>query len=316
MAVLRRDRTLVVLVLLGIGLALVLGVVALVDAVTSDGAEGALVGSGTTTRHTITVDGRARTYLRYIPDELPDGPVPLVVGLHGVSGSGSQFQGTSGLDRVADDHGAVVVYPDGITGGRKGDLSTWNAGNCCGPSQRDHVDDVRFVAAVIDQVIDAIETSRPIDETRVLAIGYSNGAMLAYRLACELSDTITGIGPIGGPMGVMACQPTKPVSAMHVHGAADRTVPPEGWSMGGGIYNTHFRSARLSTLMLAGADGCPDEALPSMDGANRVERWTPCAGGAEVVLTLLEGAGHDYPGPAVTDEIYRFLADHPRLPSM
>ncbi len=278
-------------------------------------------GDGTTTHHQVTIDGRTRTYVRFEPDGLPGSPVPLVIGLHGVSGSGEQFRIETGLDDVAELNRAVVVYPDGIdelpnpTGDpattstvSPAQLSTWNAGNCCGAAQGEGVDDVAFIAAVVD----AEEQARPIDTTRVFVIGHSNGGMMAYRLACELSDRIAGIGVLSGTLGLDACHPAQPVSVIHIHGAADTIVPPAGQSMGGGIYGTTFRPARLAALDLAEADGCPSEPVRLDDVDDVIETWMPCDGGVEVQLTIRAGETHDYPGLGVVDEVYLFLHDHPR----
>ena len=40
-----------------------------------------------------------------------------------------------------------------------------------------------------------------IDRQRIFATGMSNGAILTYRLASELSDRIAAIAPVAGPMG-------------------------------------------------------------------------------------------------------------------
>ena len=61
----------------------------------------------------ITVDGLDRTYRVYRPANLPsDTPVPLVVMLHGLLGSGQQAENWYGWNAVADSGGFVVAYPD------------------------------------------------------------------------------------------------------------------------------------------------------------------------------------------------------------
>ena len=80
-----------------------------------------------------TPDGRERTAHLYIPASLPTEPVPLLVALHGGTGSGSQFEGTSGYDELAEANGFLVVYPDGVgSGGDEDRFRTWNGGVCCG----------------------------------------------------------------------------------------------------------------------------------------------------------------------------------------
>src|SRR5262249_45266533 len=59
---------------------------------------------------TIEVDGRARHYLVHEPANA-QGPMPLVIVLHGGGGSAQQAERGSDFDEVADRNGFVVVYP-------------------------------------------------------------------------------------------------------------------------------------------------------------------------------------------------------------
>jgi polyhydroxybutyrate depolymerase len=267
----------------------------------------------------VTPDGRQRSYRLYVPPSLPPGPVPLVIALHGGTGSGAQFQRTSGLDEIADMHGFIAVYPDGT-----GQLRTWNAGYCCGAAQRQNVDDVAFIR----QLIETIEISFSIDQRGVYAMGHSNGGMLAYRLACELSDRIAAVALQAGSLGVDECAPSSPVSLLHIHGTADTNHPIEGGVGSDSISGVSYRSARESVSAVAAADGCGEPAELT-DPANpdvSLLWWTSCDDGAEVRLEMIEGAthawmGHDSPNPAA-DPPYRdldatlsavsFLLDHRR----
>ena len=95
---------------------------------------------------TIKVDGRARTYLVHRPTSIdPDDGTSLVVVLHGGFGTAAQARQSYGWDAKADAEGFVVVYPNGID-------KAWNAGTCCGRPQREGIDDVKFLGAVIDEV--------------------------------------------------------------------------------------------------------------------------------------------------------------------
>ena len=87
------------------------------------------------------------------PNLEPGQPVPLLVALHGGTGSGTQFEQNSGFDQLADRYGFIVVYPDGVGIGRKGNaLRTWNGGGCCGPAARQQVDDVGFIRQLVEQL--------------------------------------------------------------------------------------------------------------------------------------------------------------------
>lgn len=273
-----------------------------------------------------TADGRVRTYELYVPTTLPEGSVPLVVALHGGTGWGKQFERNSGLDGLAEANGFLVVFPDGVgTGDNGSDLRTWNAGYCCGPAARQAVDDVAF----IDQLLDTIGAAYDVDSSRTFATGHSNGGMLSYRLACELSDRFAAVALQAGSLGVEPCEPEQPVSLLHLHGTADTNHPIEG-GFGSGLANVDFRSANESVTLVARADGCEGNAIVAVDAVNldlMATFWNDCDGGAVVELVTVAGAPHAWMGhtpsnPAATPAymeldasvtVLQFLFEHPRV---
>jgi polyhydroxybutyrate depolymerase len=267
-----------------------------------------------------TADGRERPYRIHVPESVGEEPVALLVALHGGGGSADQFAGENGLEALADEEGFVVVHPEGISG-RAERLHTWNAGNCCGAAAQEGVDDVAFVRAVVEEVAGAL----PIDADRVFAIGHSNGGMLAYRLACEAADVFAAVGLQAGALGIDSCDPAEPVSLIHVHGTADTSVLLEG-GVGSGVAGVAFRSTAGSLAAVTSPQGCDDEPVDEVDGANpalSTSTWS-CPEGAEVRLALVEGGAHGWfggaradrrDGPAVVDSsllIWDFLRQHPR----
>jgi polyhydroxybutyrate depolymerase len=278
-----------------------------------------------------TADGRTRTYRLYLPSSLRAGDrVPLLIALHGGIGSGLQFEANSGFDGLAEANRFIVAYPDGIGVGLRGNaLRTWNAGYCCGPAVKQKVDDVGFVRALID----TIERDHPIDARRVYAAGHSNGAMLAYRLACELSDRIAAVGLQSGSLGIDGCAPRQPVSVLHIHGSADRNHPINGGVGANGIAAVEFRSARWSAETFANAIGCPSPPVSHTDATNpdlHMTSWGGCRDHTTVELIAVTGASHAWMGHAArtpgaarivgvpyskldsSNTIWTFLAAHPR----
>ena len=69
-----------------------------------------------------------------------------------------------------------------------------------------------------------------IDPHRIFATGISNGGMMAYRMACEMSDVIAGIAPVAGALNAHPCKPVRPVSVIAFHGTSDLHVRYEGWA--------------------------------------------------------------------------------------
>jgi polyhydroxybutyrate depolymerase len=281
---------------------------------------------GTVSHRTLTVDGRDRTYRLYVPAELRDGAVPLFVALHGGTGSGDQFAGTDRIEGWAEANSFIVAHPDGVMQGGDGGLpgGVWNGGVCCGDAARDDVDDVAFVAALIDR----IARDHQIDPRRTYAVGHSNGGIMSYRLACELADRIAGIGVVAGTLGVDDCKPDRAVSVMHVHGTADQSLPIEGGAGPRSVAGVDFPPPRQGFDTLAAADGCP---VPDseIDGDIRTATRAPCDDGTAATFVTIDGAEHPWPGaPAdartapnpgrsyagydATGQLVGFLLAHPR----
>ena len=56
---------------------------------------------------------------------------------------------------------------------------------------------------------------------------------MAYRMACERADVIDQIAGLAGHASSLPCNPTRPVSVLHIHGTGDATVPYETGVFGG-----------------------------------------------------------------------------------
>jgi polyhydroxybutyrate depolymerase len=247
---------------------------------------------------TVTVGELDRTYLVHVPPGY-DGskPTPAVLAFHGGGVNAEQMVAFCGLNEKADEAGFIAVYPAGT--GRLERALTWNAGNCCGFAMRNNVDDVGFILALLDD----LSRVAAIDAKRVFATGMSNGGMICYRLASELSDRIAAIAPVGGPMGTETCSPKRPVSVIHFHGTLDQFAPFKGGKGERSISGTSFLSVEHSIGAWIAANGCPEtpavvqEPDKSDDGLT-VERKTygPGNDGAEVVLITIQGGGHTWPG--------------------
>ena len=64
-----------------------------------------------------------------------------------------------------------------------------------------------------------------IDARRIYATGFSNGAMMCFRLAAEMSDRIAAIGTVAGTMARGLPAPSRPVPLIHFHGTLDPAFP-------------------------------------------------------------------------------------------
>jgi polyhydroxybutyrate depolymerase len=175
-----------------------------------------LLGSASKLEH----DGRQRTYRLFVPKKVADKP-QLIIALHGLGGDSRQMTYFSALHNSSGKK-AVVIYPDSTRSNQPGIRPGWNAGFCCGSGYKNNVDDVGFISALIDKMIQDYS----VDTQKIYAVGFSNGGMFAQRLATELPDKISGFASVAGSIGTRSkkLEPNSPVPALHIHGEMDRTV--------------------------------------------------------------------------------------------
>jgi polyhydroxybutyrate depolymerase len=178
-------------------------------------------------------------------------------------------------------------------------MLTWNGGNCCGYALWNNVDDVGFTRALLDDLAKVAN----VDAKRVYATGISNGGIMCYRLAAELSDRIAAIAPVSGTMGTKTCDPKRPVSVMHFHGTDDKFLPFKGGIGDKSLARIVFVSVDETIRAWVKADGCPEKPVVTdmpkkSDDGTSVQRKTygPGKNGAEVVLFVINGGGHTWPG--------------------
>ncbi len=227
-------------------------------------------------------DGLRRSYRIIVPAGLPS-PAPVVVAMGGLYLSVANTQATQHWEDNST--GQVVVYAQGYG-------ASLNAGACCGYAAAHDVDDVGYLVTTLGHVA----AQWPIQRSRTFMTGFSNGAMMAYRFACERSDLVAAIGPVAGT-DEASCAPnhgrTTPVAVRHLHGERDTTVPWEGTD------NAGFCSCRMVPV---------PRALAAWERTNK--------DAAPVAATLLAQVGHRWPRPAdgldATAELLRFFDDHPR----
>lgn len=253
----------------------------------------------------LTVGGATRRAVVHVPTAVaarPDSAVPMVVHLHGGLGSPEQSIAATGLVEAADAAGFVVVFPEGtpVRLGRGGDARgfVWNGGRCCGVAARDDVDDVTFLRALIR----SLEGSLPVDPHRVVMSGHSNGAMMAWRFACERGGVLAAVMPVAGSLETAdpaACAP-RGTSLLAVHGDADRNHPVEGGAGSRSVSGVAYRPFADSVAAYARAARCQRVPSVIVVGVETSTRYRGCARGAEVRAVVLAGADHPWPGGAPT----------------
>jgi len=263
-----------------------------------------------------------RDFIMHVPSTFDaKTPLPIVFALHGGGGrkeglgpmtckEGNETD-PSCLAKVATERGFVIVFPDGTES--KLNLRTWGAtekspGLECVHACEENIDDIAYFKTLLDHVGKLV----PIDSKRIFFTGFSNGAEMSHRIACELSDQVAAIAPVGGSNMIAlsgTCAPSRPIPVLQIHGKADPCWPFDGGvgtcpGQPEGSYGSVVEST-IGTVDKPGwaiRNGCtvdkptvttlPDSAS---DGTTADKQsFTGCM--ADVEFVTVAGGGHTWPG--------------------
>lgn len=231
-------------------------------------------------------DGR-RTYVVHRP-AVGGRRLPLVVDLHGTTGTSELQEATSRLGAAGIDSAAwITVTPQAI-----GPVSAWSVPGAV-PG-----DDLNFIEEI---VVDLVEHACA-DPSRVFATGFSSGAAMSTWLGCE-STLFAGVAPVAGVNLARVCEDAPPVSLLAFHGTGDDVVPMEGldgWDSDrfDDLRLFYRGDARATVESWARRNGCESEPTVSQQPplSTRFE-WSECDAGTTVTFVVTEGAGHVWPVP-------------------
>jgi len=264
---------------------------------------------------------KRRPYNLEVPSGL-DGTkaAPLVIYLHGYGASAKRLRQVLEVGILAKSKGFLYVTPDGSRDPRG--RRFWNATPACCDFLGSKVNDVAYIAAIIDDV----KRRAKVDTRRVFIVGYSNGGFMAYRLACELSARIAGIVSVAGAANLdgEACRPRHPVAVLQIHGDADEHVLYGGGHVLGKTTVPRHPSARDTVTLWSKRNGCTggmdrddpldlESRIPGPE--TEVARYSDCNGGAAELWTVRGGNHFVAQSHDASEKILDFLMAHPRAAS-
>ncbi|MBN1351285.1 T9SS type A sorting domain-containing protein [candidate division KSB1 bacterium] len=253
-------------------------------------------------------DGIVREYAVIEPslDLNPDG-YPLVIGLHGAGSEGYEMIGTAFLGQKAIKEKFIVASPSALIYNL---ISWWNAGDGY-EAITDSTDDLGFISALIDTMIHNYN----VDSTRIYLLAHSNGSMMAYRVAAELSHRIAAIATNSGQMVYEYCDPEFPVPIIHFHGFEDPICPYEGKG------DSIIVVPPVDSVMAIWREVNNCSSIPdTIFNDNKIigRKWASSSGKSDIILYTIEGWGHSWPrsgdpGIDATDVMWDFLKVHTRI---
>jgi polyhydroxybutyrate depolymerase len=260
-----------------------------------------------------------RYFRYYVPKNLPD-RAPVTLLFHGGGQSmrklfQSNAGGTQAWEPLAEKQKFLLVVPNGInpeTGDAKGDKQNWN--DCRKPIAGTGTNTTADDVGLTRQLIDWAAKNYQIDNKRVYATGSSNGGLMSYRVAIEMSDRIAAVSAFIANMPADSeCKPAaRSVPIMITNGTEDPVIPWAGGDMLGGggevlsfqetlkywlrVNRSAPRSVKINQL--------PD--LDRTDGSYITTMFYPATrSGADVLFYSVVGGGHTM--PSIEYEVPRFI---------
>jgi len=245
------------------------------------------------TNETISVDGRQRQYIQFLPEGWAEEiTMPIVFVLHGGTGSPEGMLDYVDYRPLANQEKFVLIYPKGIE-------KNWKDGRPTDANQLG-VDDVNFFSKLIDKLV----ANYNINQEAVFVTGISNGGFMASRLGCQLNTKIKAIAAVAATIEANTiapnCSSTTPVSVLYIHGTADEFVPFNGGEMtvgDGGFITSHWEVIAKWNEINNSSPNPIITNLPDIadDDTTIIETKYQGSNNSEVISYVVENGGHTWP---------------------
>lgn len=245
--------------------------------------------------------GDRRMHIVHVPRQYDHTrPIPVIVVLHGGGGSARFAYRVHGWPELAERETCLIVFPEGTLEdptkppSLRDNLRLWNDGSTRSAVARRNVDDIGYLTSVLDD----LQTSFNVDPNRIFVTGFSNGASMTFRVGVELAHRIKAIAPVSGHLCIDNPQLARPLSLLYMIGLADPINP-----VAGGTVTTPWGTRRNKPAIMDSINtwirliGAPEQPIFSdiKNGVKQI-RYGPGLHRSEVLLYLIEGQGHEWPG--------------------
>lgn len=229
---------------------------------------------------TWTVEGDKREAIIFAPSTSPPGnKLPLILSFHGHGDDMENFQFV-GLQQAWPD--AIVVYFQGLPSrdGYRG----WQVE----PGEYNDRD-----LKLVDVALASLRKKYNVDDDRIYATGFSNGAHFTYLLWAARPNVFAAYAPVAGRIRP-AAMPKERRPLFHVAGARDAQVA--------------FADQEAAIATAVRVNGVGGQTKACGDGCTVYGSGTPAP-----VMTWIHRGGHEYPN-GTSERIVSFFHDHPRIP--
>ena len=212
--------------------------------------------------------------------------IPLLINLHGYTGTGASQSAYTFLQEAANEKGVAYIAP---TGSEDSFGSTyWNATTACCDFNNSGVDDVAY----IDSLIEKASAAANIDLNRIYLFGHSNGHFMSYAYLCSGSKKIAAVAGLAGAMDPdPALCKSAPNNILHIHGEKDGTI----LYAGGALFGNAYTSAEATITQWQQINKCDQssdssfELLSSIQGVDTSIETYSCSRGSLEFWSIAEG---------------------------
>ncbi len=176
---------------------------------------------GAFTQFTYENGANTRTYWVYVPPNLPAGPRPLLVYLHGCTQNGPDAAVGTLFNELADEKGYIAAYPE--------QSATANPGLCWNWFSPAHYQrgsgEPSTIAGITQRLLDPGSIhGLNVDPRRVFVAGASAGAAMAVVMGATYPDLYAAIGAAAG-CAYQDCSDETGMAAYQAMGPYARVMP-------------------------------------------------------------------------------------------
>lgn len=302
--------------------------------------------SGSFGAHEFRNDAGSRAYKVYVPAGTSDAPRAMIVMLHGCTQSADDFAAGTQMNRLADEHGFLVVYPEQAAHANASKCWNWFRPQ----DQRRGAGEPSLIAGIVGEAA----RRHGADPHRIFVAGLSAGAAMAVVLGETYPELFAGVGahsglPYGSAhdipsalgamkggrsgmpglkngLGAAGAPPRKAAQAVPIimfHGDRDRTVQQSnGEQILQQARDAHGAQAGDAGLHVSTQSGVTSGGRrftrtvhADTEGQAWIESWTVHGAGHAWSGGHASGSYTDATGPDASAEMVRFFMALPRAGS-